>query len=270
MKASIFLATAGALALSTASAEAQVEQAQATQAQAVQQQTPQSQAVANPNNTSPYGQAMGDNEVLAHLVINQLEARLGNGGADLRWQTEGWVGTDDWKVWVRDEGERFSEGRVEDGQLEAFIAKPISTYWNVLVGGRYDLDSGPGRGWAAVGIEGLAPRFFNVSATAYAGPRGVAGKLEVYYDQLLTNRLILQPEAEADFYSQDDPARKVGSGLSDIDAGIRLRYEITRKFAPYIGVAWQPVFGRTADFARAAGENTGSSVRFALGVTSWF
>jgi copper resistance protein B len=263
VKASTFLATA--CALSAASAAAQVAQPQTAQSQ-----TAESQAVANPNNTSPYGQAMGDNPVLAHLVIDQLEARVGNGGADLRWETEGWVGTDEWKFWVRDEGERLSEGRVEDGQLEAFIAKPVSTYWNVLVGGRYDLDSGPGRGWAAVGVEGLAPRFFNVSATAYAGPSGLAGKLEAYYDQLLTNRLILQPEAEADFYSQNDPARKVGAGLSDIDAGIRLRYEITRKIAPYIGVAWQPVFGRTADYARAAGEETGPAVRFAVGITSWF
>ncbi|HEY2051410.1 MAG TPA: copper resistance protein B [Caulobacteraceae bacterium] len=282
MKASILLATvcALALALGAASAEAQVAQTQADQTQATpaqtvqpqtaQSQTAQSQAVANPNNTSPYGQAMGDNQVSAHLLVEQLEARLGNGGADLRWETQGWVGTDEWKLWVRDEGERLSEGRVEDGQLEAFIAKPISTYWNVLVGGRYDLDSGPGRGWAAVGIEGLAPRFFNVSATAYAGPQGLAGKIEVYYDQLITNRLILEPQAEFDLYSQNDPARKVGAGLSDIDAGIRLRYEITRKIAPYIGVAWQPVFGRTADYAHAAGEDTGPAVRFAIGITSWF
>lgn len=257
MNGSIGLAAACAVALGAAGAYAQV---------AAGPNNP----VADQNNPTPYGPAMEDNRVWAHLLINQLEARLGNGGADLRWQTQGWVGTDDWRIWVKDEGERMSDGRVEDGQLEAFVSKPISTYWDVQVGGRYDADSGPGRGWAAIGIEGLAPRFFNVGATAYAGAKGLAGKLEVSYDQLLTNRLILQPEAEADFYSEDDPVRKVGSGLSDIDAGIRLRYEITRKIAPYIGVAWQPVFGRTADFARAAGENTGSAVRFAVGITNWF
>ena len=183
MKAVAFLAAAGAiLLLGAACARAQVAGATAAQPP----------AVADPNNPSPYGQMGSDQTVWAHLLVDQLEARVGSGGADLRWETQGWVGTDDWKLWVRDEGERTSEGRVQDGQLEAFVGKPISTYWNVLVGGRYDLDSGPGRGWAAVGIEGLAPRFFNVSATAYAGAKGLAhGKLELSYDQLITNRLIL-------------------------------------------------------------------------------
>lgn len=260
MKAVAFLAAAGALALSAAGAHAQIAGAAAAEPP----------AVADPNNPSPYGQMGSDQTVWAHLLVDQLEARVGSGGADLRWETQGWVGNDDWKLWVRDEGERTNEGRVQDGQLEAFIAKPISTYWNVLVGGRYDLDSGPGRGWAAIGIEGLAPRFFNVSATAYAGPKGLAGKLEVYYDQLITNRLILEPEGEIDLYSEDDPARRMGAGFSDVDAGLRLRYEITRKFAPYIGVVWQQDFGRTADLNRAAGEDTRNVILFAVGVRSWF
>jgi copper resistance protein B len=258
MKAVAFLAAAGAFALGAAHAQV----AGATAAQPP--------AVADPNNPSPYGQMGSDQTVWAHLLVDQLEARVGSGGADLRWETQGWVGTDDWKLWVRDEGERTSEGRVQDGQLEAFVGKPISTYWNVLVGGRYDADSGPGRGWAALGIEGLAPRFFNVSATAYAGAKGLAGKLELSYDQLITNRLILEPEGELDVYSEDDPARRIGRGFSDVDAGLRLRYEVTRKFAPYIGVVWQQDFGRTADLNRAAGEDTRNVILFAVGVRSWF
>jgi copper resistance protein B len=255
MNAALFPAVACAVALGAVGAKAQVAQAQ---------------AVADPNNPSPYGEMADEPMVWAHLMVDQLEARLGGGGADLRWQTQGWVGMDDWRIWLKDEGERTSDGRIDDGQFEAFVSKPISTYWDVQVGGRYDLDSGPGRGWAAIGIEGLAPRFFNVSATAYAGTKGLAGKLEVSYDQLITNRLILEPEGEIDVYSEDDPARRIGAGFSDVDAGLRLRYEVTRKLAPYIGVAWQQDFGRTADFERAAGEDTRNVIRFAIGIRSWF
>jgi copper resistance protein B len=250
MRLAFMLAAACAFALDAAAADAQV--------------------TADPNNPSPFGQAMGDEMISAHLLVDQFEARVGSAGTNLRWDTEAWVGPDEWRVWIKDEGERTSGGQVEDGQLEADFSKPISTYWDVQFGGRYDLDSLPGRGWAAVGVEGLAPRFFNVSATAYAGAKGLAGKVKISYDQLLTNRLILQPEGEVNLYSENDPARRIGAGFSDIDAGLRLRYEITRKLAPYIGVAWEQKFGRTADFSRAAGENTTDVIRFAVGIRSWF
>jgi copper resistance protein B len=214
-----------------------------------------------PNDAAPYGSPVEDEMAQAHLLFDQLEGRLGDGD-QFRWETEGWAGTDEAKAWFRSEGERTSSGRVEDGQQELFFAKPISTWWNLQVGGRYDLDSGPGRGWGAIGIEGLAPRFFRVAATAYAGEKGAAGKVEVSYDQLITNRLILQPEGELNLYSENDPARRIGSGFSDLDAGLRLRYEITRRFAPYVGVVWEQTFGKTADLTGA--------VRVAGGVRSWF
>lgn len=220
------------------------------------------------NNPAPFGSPVADERAYANLLFDQLEGRFGD-GTQFRWETEGWVGPDEWKVQARSEGLRTSAGRIEDGQQELFFAKPISTWWNVQVGGRYDADSGPGRGWGAIGIEGLAPRFFHVAATAYAGEKGAAGKVEVSYDQLITNRLILQPEGELNLYSENDPARRIGSGFSDLDAGLRLRYEITRKFAPYLGVVWEQSFGKTADLVRAAGEPT-SEVRVAVGVRSWF
>ncbi|MBS0521851.1 MAG: copper resistance protein B, partial [Proteobacteria bacterium] len=134
---------------------------------------------------------------------------------------------------------------------------------------RYDLDSKPGRGWGAIGIEGLAPLFFHVSATGYVGGDGrLAAKLEGSYDLLITQRLILQPQVEMNFYSQSDPARGIGSGLSDLDAGLRLRYEITRKIAPYIGVSYTGKYGGTADYARAAGSPT-DEVRFVVGLRTW-
>lgn len=228
---------------------------------------PTPSAAADSNNPAPFGAPVGDEQVYSHLLIDQFEARIG-GDTGLRWEAQAWAGPDEWRVWLKSEGEDTRQG-VEDGQLEAYVSKPISTYWNLQVGGRYDLDSRPGRAWAAVGIEGLAPGFFNVSATAYAGEKGVAGKLELSYDQLLTNRLVLQPQVELNLYSRNDPARLVGAGVSDLDAGLRLRYEIMRKFAPYVGVTWEQRFGRASDFTRAAGQSP-SAVRFTAGLRTWF
>ena len=159
---------------------------------------------------------------------------------------------------------------MEEGDQELLYARPISTYFNLQGGLRYDLDSAPGRGWAAFGIEGLAPLFFHVSATGYVSDRGhLAAKLEGNYDLHLTQTLILQPQLEMKFYSKDDPTRMIGPGLSDLDTGLRLRYEISRKFAPYIGVTYENRFGDTARFARLAGEHA-SDLRFTTGVRIWF
>jgi copper resistance protein B len=221
------------------------------------------------NNPAPFGSPVADEQIYSQFLIDQLEGRFGDGGTSLKWETEGWTGTDELRLQFRSEGERLSSGRVEDGQQELFVAKPISTYWNVQVGGRYDLDSAPGRAWGAIGIEGIAPRFFHVIATAYAGEKGLASKVEVSYDQLITNRLMLEPEGELNAYSENDPARRIGSGFSDLDAGLRLQYQITRKFAPYVGAVWEQTFGKTADLDRAAHEKPGD-VRLAIGLRSWF
>jgi copper resistance protein B len=131
------------------------------------------------------------------------------------------------------------------------------------------LDSGPGRTWAAVGIEGLAPYRFEFAPTLYIrGGGNVAGRLTGSYDLLLTQRWIVQPEAELNFYSKDDPSRLIGSGLSDLDTSVRLRYEISRKFAPYIGFAYSGKYGNSARYSRQAGEST-SDPRFVFGVRLW-
>jgi copper resistance protein B len=225
-------------------------------------------ATSEANGAAPYGRPVDDEQVWVHAVLDQLEGRLGGEGA-LRWDGEAWAGPDELRERVRSEGE-LARGQVTDGQTEILVSKPVSTYFDVEAGARYDLDSRPGRGWLALGVEGLAPGFFKVAATAYAGDRGrLAAKLTVSYDQLITNRLVLQPQAEVNLYAKDDPARKIGSGVSDLDAGLRLRYEIARKFAPYVGVAWERKFGRTADLVRAAGESA-NAARFSLGVRAWF
>ncbi len=221
-----------------------------------------------PTTAAPFGAPVDDRHVFYHVLLNQLEGRFGD-TSSFRWSGEGWLGTDEDKVWLKSEG-RLTNGEVDDGQQELLYARSISTYFNALAGARYDLDSLPGRGWGALGIEGLAPLFFRVAATAYvSGDDHFAAKVEGSYDLLLTQRLILQPQIEMNFYTKDDPARQIGSGLSDLDAGLRLRYEITRKLAPYIGVTYDGKFAGTADFARAAGAPT-NQVRFTTGLRVWF
>jgi copper resistance protein B len=216
---------------------------------------------------APYGPPVDDEHVFIHGMLNEFEGRLGS-DSSFRWEGEGWVGDDLNRLWLKTEGES-SKGKVDDGQQQAFYSRPISTYFDLQVGARYDLDSRPGRGWGAIGIEGLAPYFFVVSATAYASDDGhYAAKFEASNEVRLTQRLILEPQIEMNFYSRSDPARQIAAGLSDIDAGLRLRYEFTRKFAPYIGVNWAPHFGRPAGDLRSSGDT--ADARLLIGVRSWF
>ena len=216
---------------------------------------------------APYGAPVDDRRLFVHAALDHLEART---GADLRWMGEAWIGTDSNRLWLRSEGRTNGHGRVDDGQQELLYDRPVSPYFDLVAGARYDLDSRPGRGWAAFGVQGLAPYGAHLALTAYVGEAGrAAARVEASYDLLVTQRLILQPEAEVDLYSQADPARRIGQGLSDLDAGLRLRYEITRKFAPYIGFSERAVFGRTARLAHAAAERS-QDARLAVGLRAWF
>jgi copper resistance protein B len=214
---------------------------------------------------------VNDNGIFAHVLFDQFEGRFfGPGGGAFRWDGQGWLGTDYDKLWIKSEGFVRSNGRLDDGRHEFLYDRAISTYWDVQGGIRADIDSRSSREWVAFGVQGLAPLFFDLEATAYVSDQGhFAGRVQASYDLLITQRLILQPEVEFNLYSKADPARLVGAGFSDIDTGLRLRYEFDRKFAPYIGVALENKFGQTADFARKAGEST-SAVRFLLGVRTWF
>ena len=168
------------------------------------------------------------------------------------------------------EGTLQSNGTLEDGQQQFLYSRAITTYFDLQGGLRSDLDSRPTRNWAAFGIQGLAPYFFDVELTGYVSGQGhLAAKLEAFYDLLITNRLILQPQIEVDLYSKADPTRRIGAGFSSIDTGLRLRYEFSRNFAPYIGVVYEGNFGQTASFAKRTGESTGD-FRLAFGVRVWF
>jgi copper resistance protein B len=215
-------------------------------------------------------QPVHDQEIFAHGIFSQLEGRTSGTDTEFRWEGQGWVGTDYNKLWIKSEGTLQGNGTLEDGQQQFLYSRAITTYFDLQGELRSDIDSRPTRNWGAFGIQGLAPYFFDLELTGYASNEGhLAAKLEASYDLLLTQRLILQPQIEVNLYSKADPSRMVGAGFSDIDTGLRLRYEIDRKFAPYLGVVYEGKFGQTASLARAAGESTGD-VRFVFGLRLWF
>jgi copper resistance protein B len=212
-----------------------------------------------------------DDTIFYHALFDQLEGRTNGPDNEFRWDGEGWVGTDTNRLWFKAEG--FVEhGIMRDGDQEVLYDRPLPfvRYFDLQAGVRYDLDSNPGRTWGAIGIEGLAPYFFELAPTFYFSDRGFyAGRVEGFYDILLTNRLIAQPQFELNFYSKSNPSRGVGSGLSELDTGLRIRYEITRKFAPYIGFAYTGNYGQTATFTREAGGNP-DDLRFIFGIRLWY
>ena len=215
-------------------------------------------------------QPVMDQAIFAHAIFNQLEGRWNGSNTQFRWDGQGWVGTDYDKLWIKSEGTLQSSGTLDDGQQQFLYSRAITTYFDLQGGLRSDIDSRPTRSWGAFGIQGLASYFFDLEVTGFVSGEGhLAAKLEASYDLLLTQQLILQPQIELNVYSKADPTSLIGNGFSDIDTGLRLRYEIDRKFAPYVGVVYQGKFGQTANFARQAGEST-SDVRFAFGIRVWF
>ncbi|MGN6093078.1 MAG: copper resistance protein B [Luteibacter jiangsuensis] len=211
---------------------------------------------------------MDDTAPSAMLLLDRLESFAGNGGHGQSWEAEGWYGNDTDKVWLRSEGEREG-GRPHDGDAELFWSHAVAPFWDTQIGVRRDIVQGPKRTWAAVGVQGLAPYWFEVEATAYAGSQGrTAARVRVEYELLLTQRLVLQPELEAQAYGKDDPGRDIRAGLSRIEGGLRLRYEIRRSVAPYVGIAWEHLTGGTADLARADGRRV-TDRRWVAGIRIW-
>lgn len=210
-----------------------------------------------------------DNAVHAYTLLNRLESWKADHGNGQGWEAQGWIGTDLNRLWWRSEGEREG-GKTHSADLEALYGRSVSRWWDVVAGVRHDFRPGDAQTFVGIGVQGLAPQKFEVSAMAYAGERGqAAARFEVEYETLLTNRLILQPLVEAELYGKNDPRRGIGSGLSTVEAGLRLRYEFTRQFAPYVGVVRELAFGKTAELRQAEGES-GGDTRFVIGVRMWF
>ncbi|HDS0950889.1 TPA: copper resistance protein B [Stenotrophomonas maltophilia] len=205
-------------------------------------------------------------EINSLLLIDRLEQWDGNNASGQAWEASGWIGGNINRLWLRSDGER-SDGRTGSSSLEALYGRSVSPWWDVLVGVRQDFRPADSRTWAAIGLQGLAPYKFESSATLYLGSGGqVLAKAEVEYDVLLTNRLILQPLLEATVAAKDEPEYGIGRGLNKVEAGLRLRYEISRRFAPYIGISHERSFGDAADYAGDHARDT----RWVAGVRMWF
>ena len=215
------------------------------------------------------GMRMADDEPYGMVLLEKFEYYNGNEGNGLLMDGQAWYGGDYNKLWLKADGER-SGGEQQGTRFEVLWDHAITTYWGTQLGIRHDAFQGPQRDWLAFGVQGLAPYWFEIEATAYVGENGrTAARLETNYDLLLTQRLILQPNFEVNFYGKDDRDREIGSGLSDMDLSLRLRYEIRREIAPYIGIAYRRKFGDTADFARDEGEDVGEA-RLMIGLRLWY
>lgn len=213
---------------------------------------------------------MADEAIMAGLMVNRLERTQTSDNTYFNaYELQGSVGKDYEKLVLKAEGE-IDDGKIHEARTELLWSHATSAYWNAQFGLRNDSGVAPTRNWLAVGMQGLAPYWFEIDATAYVGEQGrTAFRLSTEYELLFTQKLILQPRIEANIYGKEDQERELGAGLSDVVAGMRLRYEIRREFAPYVGVEWIAKLGATADYAREAGANT-NDANVVAGLRFWF
>ena len=215
------------------------------------------------------GMDMADDDLYGQVLLEKFEYFTGSGSNGIRLDGQAWFGGDRNQAWIKADG-GGSHGKPSATRTELLWNRTFKPYWSTQIGIRHDFAEGPGRNWLAFGVEGLAPYWFQVEATAYIGENGrTAARGELTYDWLLTQRLVLQPNVEINLYGKDDQDRRIGAGVSELEAGLRLRYEIKREFAPYIGIGWKRKFGQTADFARDEGRDI-DEAQLLLGLRLWY
>lgn len=212
---------------------------------------------------------MDSHELYGAAMLDRLEVRNGKTGNSSYWEGQAWLGDDTRKAWFKTQGER-SQGKTQTADMQLLYSRALDPNWDGQLGVRHDfsLDGLPARDWAALAFKGVAPYKFDVDGSLYLG-NGGAARLKAGYTLLFTQRLALLPEIEANYYGRSDPARHLGSGLSNFDLTLRLRYEISREVAPYLGVSWTNKYGGTAGFVRAAGEPL-NDVLYAAGLRLWW
>ncbi len=207
---------------------------------------------------------------MSQLLVNIAEYHFNRGRDGYQWVGQGWYGGDINRLWVKSQGDGELRRGVERAEAQGLFSHAIGPYFNLQGGVRHDFRPTPSRTYATVGIQGLAPSFFDIEAALFLSNKGeLMGRVEGTYDQRITQRLILQPRVEINAAAQNSRAIGIGSGLSDVEAGVRLRYDIRREFAPYVGVQYKRSFGATGRYLRDAGERRGGwSVL--TGIRTWF
>jgi copper resistance protein B len=203
------------------------------------------------------------------IMLDRLEYGDGDHGDDVSWEAQGWYGGDYHKLWVESEG-HLESGNLDDGEVQLLYDRTVSPFWSTQVGIRHDFQSDtPDVSYLSVGVQGLAPQWLETDVAAFVSEHGdVSLRGELEYDLRLTRRLILQPRLEINASLGDAPDAGLGDGLNSTQAGVRLRYEIRRELAPYLGIRWSRLHGDTRDLATAAGE-PGSITQFVIGVRAW-
>ncbi|UOR15095.1 copper resistance protein B [Qipengyuania aquimaris] len=221
-------------------------------------------AEARANNHATHGDML-----TGTLMAERLEARFKDGEEGFLWDLQGWYGGDIDKFVLKSEGEGEFGGEIEDAEIQALWGHAIGPFFDLQAGARIDLEPDT-RSHLVLGIQGLAPYMWHVDGALFLSDRGdLTSRIEGEYDQKITQALILQPRVELELSAQDIPERAIGAGLTKIEPGLRLRYEIAREFAPYVGVEYEAKLGETADIARAAGEDPDALVAL-VGIRAWF
>lgn len=218
----------------------------------------------------PYHQAMdmNDDPFLSKVMIDRFEVRKGDHGNPVILEADAWFGKSVDKLWLKTDIEAV-EGDLEEAQLQVLYNRAISPFWDVQAGIRHDFKPVK-RTWAALGVQGTAPYFIETDATLFLGKSGqTALNVSAEKEIMLTQKTVLIPEVAMTIYGKDDHELGVGSGVSDLNLGLRLSHEFRREFAPYIGVNWSKKLGKTADLAKEHGDKT-QNTEFLLGIQAWF
>lgn len=203
------------------------------------------------------------------VLFNLAEYQVRNGKDGYRWDAEAWFG-DLNRLVIKSQGEGAFGETIDSAEVQALYSRALDPWWNLQLGVRHDFQPKPSRTYATVGVEGLAPYHFHALGAAFLSEKGnLTARLEGSYDQRITQRLIFQPRLELNLSAQDVPAERIGGGLSDAELGLRLRYEVAKEFAPYVGVSWTWKSGKTADYARIDGKDA-SERSFVFGIRTWF
>lgn len=207
--------------------------------------------------------------IVSTVMVDTAELQFSDDETVFHWEGEGWIGGDINRFVFKSEGEA-NEDNVESAEVQVLYSRAIGPYFDLQAGVRYDFEPSPNRAYAVIGFEGVAPYWFETTGALFVSDQGeISARLEGSYDARLTQRLILQPRAEINLSAEDIPELGVGAGFTEIELGLRLRYDITRTFAPYVGVSYEAKLGDTADYASAAGEGE-SDVRLVAGVRARF
>lgn len=206
-----------------------------------------------------------DDPLLSSLYVEQVEWREDD---EVVWDAEGWIGKDRDKLWFKTEGEWTSDA-TEEFETQVLWHRAISPFWNLETGWRGDWQPETRRSWFAFGVSGLAPGFIETQLTAFVADGRSAARLKASHEAVLTQRWVLVPKLEIDWYSDTDERNEIGDGVSELELSVRLHYRVRPDLLPYVGIAYTALYGETGDFAEAEGERD-RNLQVLAGLSFWF